>query len=327
MTRRRIPGAVGLLAVLLLALTACAAAPERETVRAAGTPVKEVPAGAAIAPDRVRRWSAAEPVAVVIALHSFRDHAGAYDALGPWLADRGYSVQALDQRGHGTSEPHGRWPGAEPLISDVAAMVRAAQAEDPDRPIFLLGESMGGSAALASLATHPELEVAGVMAIAPGLRGGIPARGFWDAAVRTGEVLAGGLTLTIDPDYSDSLAPAAVERFSTDPRIIRRVRMDTYAGVVWLAQYATDHIGHVAAPVVYLWGEQDGTIQRESVCMAARAHPRGQAEVWTDADWPHLILHAPDWQTTAARLVDWMQRLAGDEVGARTARRPDPCDD
>lgn len=320
----RIPGAAGLLAVLVLTLTACAATPEREIVRAAGTPVKEAHTDAPIAPERIRRWSAEEPVAVVIALHSFRDHAGAYEALGPWLADRGYSVQALDQRGHGASAPHGRWPGAEPLISDVATMVRTARAEHPERPVFLLGESMGGSAALASLATHPELKVAGVMAVAPGLRGGIPARGFWDAAVRTGEVLAAGLTFTINPSYSDSLAPEAVERFSRDPQIIRRVRMDTYAGVVWLAQYATDHIDRVAVPVVYLWGEQDGTILRESVCAAARAHPQGQAEVWTDPDWPHLLLHAPDWQTTATRLVDWMHRVA-DPGGLPDASNANPC--
>ncbi|MGM0670991.1 alpha/beta fold hydrolase [Thioalkalivibrio sp.] len=280
---------------------------------------------AAIAPERIRRWTAEDPTAVVIALHSFRDHAGAYEELGPWLAERGYAVNALDQRGHGTSEPHGRWPGAAALIEDVAAMVREARAAHPDRPVFLLGESMGGSAALAALATHPELPVAGVIAVAPGLRGGIPARGLWDAAVRAGETLAGGLTVTIDPDYAGSLAPPAVTRFDQDPRIIRRVRMDTYAGVVWLAQYASDHIEQVDAPVVYLWGEQDRTILKTSVCAAAEAHPRSQADVWTDPDWPHLLLHAPDWRDTATRLVDWMQRVAGDDPGTALAQNPAPC--
>lgn len=314
------------LPAVVLALTACAAVPERDAVRAAQAPVNADAPAEAIAPERMRRWPASDPAAVVIALHSFRDHAGAYEALGPWLAERGYAVHALDQRGHGASEPHGRWPGTAALIEDVVAVVRAARAEHPDRPVFLLGESMGGSAALAGLATHPDLEVAGVIAVAPGLRGGIPARGFWDAAVRTGETLAGGLTVTIDPDYTEHLAPVAVERFARDPRIIRRVRMDTYAGVVWLAQYATDHIEHVAVPVVYLWGEQDGTILEASVCAAARAHPDGRAEVWTEAHWPHLLLHAPDWQATATRLVDWMQRVAIDGPGAAPAAGPAPCD-
>lgn len=283
-------------------------------------------APASIAPERIRHWPADNPSAVVVALHSFRDHAGAYEELGPWLAARGYAVHALDQRGHGASEPHGRWPGSEALIEDVAVMVRRARITYPDRPVFVLGESMGGSAALAALATLPDLPVAGVIAVAPGLRGGIPARGLWDAAVRAGETLAGGLTLTIDPDYTDSLAPPAVERFAHDPRIIRRVRMDTYAGVVWLAQYATDTIGHVSAPVVYLWGEQDGTILKASVCAAAEAHPRGLAEVWTGPDWPHLLLHAPDWQQTATRLVAWMERVARDAPGPAVARNPGACD-
>ncbi|WP_024326699.1 alpha/beta fold hydrolase [Thioalkalivibrio sp. AKL19] len=313
------------LLVLVLALAACAATPGRDTVRAAQVPMTDA-AATTIAPERIRRWPAENPAAVVIALHSFRDHAGAYQDLGPWLAERGYAVHALDQHGHGASEPHGRWPGAAALIEDVAVMVREARAVYPDRPVFLLGESMGGSAALAALATHPELPVTGVIAVAPGLRGGIPVRGLWDAAVRAGETFAGGLTVTIDPDYAGSLAPPAVTRFGQDARIIRRVRMDTYAGVVWLAQYATDHIEHVDAPVVYLWGEQDGTILKASVCAAAAAHPRGEAEVWTDPHWPHLILHAPDWRDTATRLVDWMRRVAPHDPGAHPVRNPDPCD-
>lgn len=317
-----------LLTVVLLGLTACAATPEREAVRATLDPVNRLPAETAIAPERIRSWSADDPPhAIVIALHSFRDHAGAYSEWGPWLSARGYSLYALDQQGHGRSEPHGRWGGMEPMIDDVVVLVQQIRADYSDPPIFLLGESMGGSAALASVATHPELEVAGIIAAAPGLRGGIPARGFWDATVRTGEVLAGGLTITIDPDYSDSLTPEAAHRFAADPRIIRRVRMDTYAGIVWLAQYATDQIEQVAVPVVYLWGEQDGTILRKSVCQAAQAHPRGQAELWTDAQWPHLLLHAPDWTNTAERLVDWMQRVEHREIGSPTAAASDPCTD
>ncbi|WP_018876799.1 MULTISPECIES: alpha/beta fold hydrolase [unclassified Thioalkalivibrio] len=326
MSRRAVRAGGWLLPGVLLALAGCAAVPERDSMRADSTPAEQTPTATAIAPDRIRHWPADAPAAVVIALHSFRDHAGAYASLGPWLAERGYSVHALDQRGHGASEPHGRWPGMQPVIEDVVAMVHAARAEDPDRPVFLMGESMGGSAALASLATYPELDVAGVIAVAPGLRGGIPARGFWDAAVRTGETLAGGLTLTIDPDYADSLDPAAVERFANDPQVIRRVRLDTYAGVVWLAQYATDYIHHVTVPVVYLWGEQDGTILKPSVCAAARAHPGHRAEVWTEPHWPHLLLHAPDWPTTATRLVDWMQRVTDDAPGPRVARAPAACD-
>ncbi|WP_018141126.1 alpha/beta fold hydrolase [Thioalkalivibrio sp. ALJ7] len=317
------------LAAVLLGLTACAATPEREDVRAAQDPVNALSEVSRIAPERIRSWPADSPHATIIALHSFRDHAGAYGELGPWLAARGYSVTALDQRGHGRSEPHGRWPGLDAMMADVVALVRQAQEDDPEQPVFLLGESMGGSAALASLATHPELDVTGIIAVAPGLRGGIPARRFWDAAVRTGEVLAGGLTITVDPDYSDSLSATAAERFAEDPLIIRRIRMDTYAGVVWLAQYATDHIDRVTVPVVYLWGEQDGTILLESVCAAAGAHPRGQAEVWADPNWPHLLMHAPDWPQTAQRLHDWMQRVMRGEAEAEApaTSKTGPCPD
>ncbi|WP_019625271.1 alpha/beta fold hydrolase [Thioalkalivibrio sp. ALJT] len=316
---------LGLTLAATLLSPACAVTPDPEALRAS---IESEESAALAAPVRV--WPAPEPQGVVIALHSFRDHSGAYAEVGPWLAARGYSVHALDQQGHGRRESHGRWSGIEPMLADVVAMVEQVQARYPQQPVFLLGESMGGSAALATVATHPELEIAGVIAVAPGLRGGISGRRLWDAAVRTGERIAGGLAVTIDPDYSDRLTPAAAARFRDDPAILRRVRMDTYAGVVWLAQYATDHIERVTVPVVYLWGEQDGTILQESVCVAARAHPYGHAEVWIEPEWPHLLLHAPDWPQTARRLLDWMQRVQAEPPGglplpSTAQRNPEAC--
>ena len=57
----------------------------------------------------------------------------------------GYSVYIFDHRGHGESEgPRGFYNDYPELIGDIKVMVDLAKAENPDKKIFLFGNSMGG---------------------------------------------------------------------------------------------------------------------------------------------------------------------------------------
>jgi pimeloyl-ACP methyl ester carboxylesterase len=69
--------------------------------------------------------------------HGFFDHARSFATLAPLLARR-YRVAAMDTRGHGDSD----WAGAYDWtahIHDVVAVIRSF-----DRPVHLVGHSMGG---------------------------------------------------------------------------------------------------------------------------------------------------------------------------------------
>ena len=124
-----------------------------------------------------RQWSPAgdgRPRAVVIALHGFGDHDQAFETVGAALAARGIAVIAPDQRGFGRSRARGIWPGGRALVADLAAITRLVAARYPGRPIFVLGESMGG--AVAMVARAEGLPVAGVILVAPAVwgRAGMP---------------------------------------------------------------------------------------------------------------------------------------------------------
>lgn len=71
------------------------------------------------------------------------------------LADRGWYVATIDQRGHGDSEwaPDGDYR-LEAFAADVAAVAATF-----DRPV-LVGASLGGSSSLTAIASHPETELA-----------------------------------------------------------------------------------------------------------------------------------------------------------------------
>ena len=120
-----------------------------------------------------RQWSPAgdgRPRAVVIALHGFGDHGQAFETVGAALAARGIAVIAPDQRVFGRSRARGIWPSGRTLVADLAVIGRLVAARYPGRPIFVLGESMGG--AVAMVARAEGLPVAGVD---PGGTGGMGA--------------------------------------------------------------------------------------------------------------------------------------------------------
>lgn len=291
----------------LVVLVACA--PVRVAPgEAVMSPVIE--GGALIARDGARlpvnRFEAETPRAVVIALHSFRDYRGAFDQLGPWFAARGVSLLALDQRGFGEAPHPGLWAGEQAMLDDVRDLIAVTQREHPRLPVYLMGESMGGSVALALMGDDDPPPVAGLILAAPGVREGIPAKPFWDGALRLSERIAPGLAVPIRQDYDGVLAPEAVARFRDDPKVLRRVRTDTYAGLVWLAETASRRADRVRVPMLVLYGEPDRTIRQEAICHLARRHATGAVDLRIRDHWPHLLLHGPDREAVAGEILAWL---------------------
>jgi alpha-beta hydrolase superfamily lysophospholipase len=74
----------------------------------------------------------------------------------------------------------GRWPGAEALIGDCADAAAVLRAAHPELPLALFGASMGGSVALAGLASGRVGGVDRLIRAAPGVRGGVQLRQLHD---------------------------------------------------------------------------------------------------------------------------------------------------
>lgn len=81
-----------------------------------------------------------------------------YRPLVAAFEDRGWEARALPTRGFERDLPTASrrhdW-GYEDGIADLAEAVAKARAEDPDRPVILLGHSLGSQLALAHELNHP----------------------------------------------------------------------------------------------------------------------------------------------------------------------------
>lgn len=61
------------------------------------------------------------------------------------IVDAGYSLYIFDHRGHGKSEGNrGCYHSFDELVGDIKTIVDLAKKENPDKKVFLFGNSMGG---------------------------------------------------------------------------------------------------------------------------------------------------------------------------------------
>lgn len=92
------------------------------------------------------------PKAVVVIAHGLGEHARRYSRFATALNRSGFSVTAIDHRGHGaTGSPDnlGNFlsPGWEGLVADLGQLVAESRHRHPNLPLFLFGHSMGSFAA------------------------------------------------------------------------------------------------------------------------------------------------------------------------------------
>ncbi|MCB1885542.1 MAG: alpha/beta fold hydrolase [Geminicoccaceae bacterium] len=257
------PSRRGVLAALLslLWLAACAPAPEPPVV----TPKLE--AAALVASDGrrlpLRRWGPeGAPKAVVLALHGFGGFGLVFQGLGERLAGEGYALLAIDQRGFGDDPDRGSWPGGGRLVADARDFIRAADDADPDLPRFLLGVSMGGAVAIDAAAGRSDL--AGLVLAAPAARGPAGRQPFLDALLGLGARVLPWLGLAVEHD-DPRLTERANRLFRNDPRVVRRMTVAAYDGILGLADDAFKAAPRITAPTLLLHGTADPILPEAAI--------------------------------------------------------------
>ena len=102
-----------------------------------------------------------EPRAVVIMMHGLLQHAECFAPIANHLAQKGYLVVALDQRGHGSRHFHNHPndPGYaidyDGSIEDLTIVARKLREQHPTLPLFCLGESAGAAITVRSQTRSP----------------------------------------------------------------------------------------------------------------------------------------------------------------------------
>lgn len=252
-----------------------------------------------------------EPSAVILALHGFNDHSGAFAAPGEWWAERGIATYAYDQRGFGAAPHRGRWAGIETLVMDLETVAGLVRAHHPGRPLYLLGESMGGAVIMIALAAESPIEVDGAILAAPAVWGRSTMPAYQRAALWIAVRIIPWARLTgeaVDIQASDNIE--MLRALGRDPLVIKRTRVDAVAGLTDLMDAALSRAAWLQAPALLLYGERDEVVPKAPTLRAWKDLPQRQNGRQRPAlyeDGWHLLLRDLGAEVVLADVAAWIE--------------------
>ncbi|MDD5019460.1 MAG: lysophospholipase [Candidatus Omnitrophica bacterium] len=117
-----------------------------------------------------RRWACASPDAVFLLVHGLGAHSGRWERLAAYFLQNSISSYAIDLRGFGeTPGPKGHVDSFNFYFKDILALADIIKRECGAKPVFLIGESMGGLIAF-SLAQRRPGAFAGLICLSPAFK-------------------------------------------------------------------------------------------------------------------------------------------------------------
>lgn len=252
-----------------------------------------------------RYWPAEKEEKVLQIVHGASEHSGRYDEFARWMNEKGVSVYALDNRGHGMNGlaqgyvhiDHEQW---QKLPEDVLLLGERIKEETKKTP-YLLGHSMGSfigrivalSGAdykgffFTGTAWEPQLKLKLSLVLTDGL---IALHG-----VRYQDPLMERLTFEmyrlemIKKKYTKSRYgwltrdPAKIIEAEAEPALLERFSLGAFKSLLLLVQGAQDmrYLSNIKAPIHFLSGERDpvGGFTK-SVNKVYKAYKNGPVEVY-----------------------------------------------
>jgi alpha-beta hydrolase superfamily lysophospholipase len=244
-----------------------------------------------------RDWPAPAPKAAVALLHGLAEHSGRYEHVAATLNAAGYTVVAVDIRGHGRSQG---WPGEvsglDDWVADTKALLERTRNAAGELPVFLLGHSLGALIAGAYVARTG----------GDGLRGVV----LSSLAVLAGQELLESMG---DPDGQGipstalSRDPEVQRAYDEDPLVFAdRVPPESTAASLEAAIEVYQAASSITLPVLVFHGSADGI-----------ADPDGAREFFDQLGSPdkrwrqyeglrHETMNEPERDEVLTDLVAWL---------------------
>ena len=254
----------------------------------------------------IYRWIPDDAHAAVVISHGWSEHAGRYDNVAKWFADKGYEVHALDHRGHGKSKGKrghvNRWLD---YVRDLEQLRLSVTQTDQ----YLLGHSMGGmistlhmleypghfkAAALSGPSVDVSYDVPKIkMFLSKALSAWLPSVSF-DGEVDP-EIVCGNLDI--------------VKAYRHDPFNHGKVSARWFIEFLSSIERVKRDASKIDTPISIWHGEHDALVEpwvSEQFYNRLSVEPRHRELVMGTL---HEVLYEKDWEDTAGSMQRWFDRF------------------
>lgn len=262
-----------------------------------------------------------EPKALLLIIHGYSEHGGRYEHVARYLAERGFAVASLDYRGHGRSEGARATVARFPhTTADVEACYAWARQLWPDKPVYIIGHSMGALVTLL-FALSPERDVAGVvLSGAPLDAASTPTPLVWLSKVLN-RVKPGWRVVPLNRTAVTRSAEV-LKATALDP-LMERVPLSAHLAyeIIQEARHVLSRLPELKIPILYLHGEADTIV---GAAGSREAYTRTGSSDKTLKIYPglyHELFNEPEREQILNDVVTWLEaRLARPLIPGRTTR-------
>src|SRR5262245_28671944 len=266
-------------------------------------------------PLHVRQWTVSTARGLVLLVHGLGEHVGRYGALASRLNEAGWDVAGYDHRGHGASGgPRGDIARPDSLLDDLSVVIDALRHE-AQRPLILLGHSLGGLiaarfaaeglAAPRSAWWRPvDALVLSSPALDPGMNGVQRALLSLLAPLVPALAIGNGLK----PAWI-SRDPAVVRAYVDDPLVHDRVTPRLVRFIVDAGELVRARASSWVVPTLLLWAGADRCVAPSGSAAFAATAPRERLTHTCYAQMAHEIFNEPERELPITELTRWLATL------------------
>ncbi|HPG41040.1 MAG TPA: lysophospholipase [bacterium] len=255
-------------------------------------------------------WLPAETqLANLLLVHGIGEHCGRYKNVINYLLPLGIACYALDHQGHGRS---GGKRGHVPHFSDFARDVEKLRVLTTplykDKPLYILGHSMGGLITLDYLLCYPQSPVAGIIFSSPAFA--------LSVHVPSWKYKLGKLMLKIAPSFtmsngikSDELSndKQVVDSYDRDELVHGRISAAMFFTMLDVMENGQKQATSITKPLILMVGENDHIISKEGALRLFSLFGAKDKTSYICADAKHELFNEINKEKSLEYLWQWLE--------------------
>lgn len=247
--------------------------------------------------------------AVLLIVHGLAEHSGRYMNLVNRFVPLGYAVYGLDHVGHGRSE--GRRLYVEHFVDytePLKTYFDTVRCRQPDKPVFLVGHSMGGLIGALHLIAHPE-GLAGAVLSAPAIKapGNISAAIIFVGRALSLLVPRVGLVPPVEAEGVCS-DPAVVAAYLADPLVYRgKLTARLGAELLGAMERARAEANRITLPVLILQGGADRLVDPSGAQMLYDKVTASDKKLIVYEGFFHEVFNEPQHDKVLSDVEQWLE--------------------
>ena len=253
-----------------------------------------------------------ESKAVLLIVHGLAEHSGRYMNVVNYFVPLGYAVYGIDHVGHGKSDGTRvylkRFEDFTEMLKIYFDMVRNWQ---PNRPIFLIGHSLGGLISAAYLLDH-QAGLTGAVLSGPAIKvhETISPTAIFVSKVLSALVPKRGL-MKLEAE-GVSRDPTVVQAYVNDPLVCHgKITARLSAELVKTVRRVTAEANKIALPILILQGSADKVVDPEGAQMLYNTVSSADKTIKTYDGLYHEVYNEPEHHQVLGDVKAWLEAHLG----------------